>query len=324
MEEQNTTDRVGWSEKEMEVVLNWITTEGNYAYYRGNGEGVKKKHIVETLSLKIAEASEGIHRSPKNISNKIQHLEKSFRKAFNFQFKETGAGLLENDPASFHTALINMCPYYEVLHPIMSDRIATAPRMTSDGFYGHVVNDLSYNGFIENEPVAATATADNDDGEEEEGEKEEDVSRLNDDGEVSVDNNNQEMAAQATVPIISTPLNISSTMGSAVKKMSVFIPNSSICLRAARVKKAPTTDAVPTGDIMQMLLSAKEEQKRHYATIEKIETEKLKRERLQYKMELIETYKKARLSMTDGEIVQFFPEMQEFIDLIGASKNGSN
>ena len=193
-----------------------------------------------------------------------------------------------------------------------------------DGFYGHVVNDLSYNGFIENEPVAATATADNDDGEEEEGEKEDDVSRLNDDGEVSVDNNNQEMAAQETVPIISTPLNISSTMGSAVKKMSVFIPNSSICLRAARVKKAPTTDAVPTGDIMQMLLSAKEEQKRHYATIEKIETEKLKRERLQYKMELIETYKKARLSMTDGEIVQFFPEMQEFIDLIGASKNGSN
>ena len=33
------SQRVPWSDAEMEVLLNWLTTQGNYSYYRGNEAG---------------------------------------------------------------------------------------------------------------------------------------------------------------------------------------------------------------------------------------------------------------------------------------------
>ena len=69
-------------------------------------------------------------RDAKQVLSKIEHIEKQFRKAYDFAQTETGAGLLED--GTFTDAVEKICPYYFDLFDIMSDRAAAKPKALSD------------------------------------------------------------------------------------------------------------------------------------------------------------------------------------------------
>ena len=73
-----------------------------------------------------------MERTAKDVINKIQHLEKSFRLAWEYARKVTGAGVKENDPASFEQKIESTCFYYYDLLPIMGDRSSNNPKGSSD------------------------------------------------------------------------------------------------------------------------------------------------------------------------------------------------
>ncbi len=331
-------ERITWTEEEMEVLIKWITTEGNYAYYRGNTDGVKKKHIVQMLSLKLSEVSP-VPRSLKQITNKIHHLENSYRKAYNFQFKETGAGLKENNPASFHDALLNICPYYDHLNPIMSDRAGTAPPYSTDSIADEDLIGFEMVVQRNDEENTSAVVAINEQMEELNGE-DHDINSNDDEERLSEVTTNS--SSQKKKPVGKTS-NASKT--SKTNSIPLNIGGMS--------KKKGEQDFVSTGEALEVLSKAREinelkldekvrhnkwfeknsdleynERKRHNETMEKIENEKLEsirvqqsRDRLQYKMELLASYEKAKLKFSDQQILLLFPEMKEIVELIRKGTN---
>jgi hypothetical protein len=116
----------------MRILLDWWTIEGNYSKFCGkHSDGIKKKEFAASLATKMIEETSS-KRDPKNVMNKIQHIEKKWREAHNFATSETGAGILESDgPTSFEEFVKGKCPYYYDLLDVMQDRASTAPKITN-------------------------------------------------------------------------------------------------------------------------------------------------------------------------------------------------
>ena len=51
----------------------------------------------------------------------IEHLEKSFQKAYEFSFTETGHGLMEQSKGTFHEAILKNCVHYFDLFDVIKD-----------------------------------------------------------------------------------------------------------------------------------------------------------------------------------------------------------
>jgi hypothetical protein len=83
----------------MKILLNWMLSEGNYSKYCGkDNNGIRKQHFASLLAeqMKAETLSDG--RTAKQIMEKIQQLEDSFREAHNFvATSETGAGIQEKE-----------------------------------------------------------------------------------------------------------------------------------------------------------------------------------------------------------------------------------
>jgi hypothetical protein len=113
------------------ILLDWWMTEGNYNKFCGkNNQGLKKIQFANQLA-EIMTRDTKSKRDGKNVLNKIQHIEKTFKEAHNFATSETGAGLQERDVGSFKEAVMKKCPYYYQLLEIMSDRASSKPKATS-------------------------------------------------------------------------------------------------------------------------------------------------------------------------------------------------
>ena len=60
-------------------------------------------------------------RDARNVKSKIEHIEKSFKKAHIFATSETGAGIMEDDPSSSEDKVRKKCPqYYDATDPLVS------------------------------------------------------------------------------------------------------------------------------------------------------------------------------------------------------------
>jgi hypothetical protein len=106
---------------------------GNYEKYRGkNNQGVKKTQFCTTIAAKMNAAKVRETRTAKQVANKIDWLEKSFKRADNFAHYATGEGIKEDDPRSYEEKLHGICPFYQDLLPIMGDRVGNPPKDTSD------------------------------------------------------------------------------------------------------------------------------------------------------------------------------------------------
>ncbi|KAL7562789.1 hypothetical protein ACA910_020901 [Epithemia clementina (nom. ined.)] len=116
------------------ILLDWITTEGNYARFRGsrNGSGVCKIAICNRIADIINSAGVRKKRTGRQVQAKIEHIEACFRVAYDFANRETGQGLKEDDPPGFKEAVTRKCPHYFELLDIFADRASACPRITSD------------------------------------------------------------------------------------------------------------------------------------------------------------------------------------------------
>ena len=79
----------------------------------------------------INDAGVLVKRDDKQVRNKIQHLERQFREAYDFANTETGAGLLREDQVVFDDAVMQKCSNYYDLLDIFSDRASSKPRASN-------------------------------------------------------------------------------------------------------------------------------------------------------------------------------------------------
>lgn len=114
------------------ILLDWLTTEGNYNKYRGNHLGKTKQTVwAQQISDKIKSAGISIERNPKTIINKISSIEDAFKKAHEW-VSNTGQGVKDSDPKGFWDTVRGMCPYYEELEPIMASRASAQALATNN------------------------------------------------------------------------------------------------------------------------------------------------------------------------------------------------
>lgn len=134
--EQPKRGNVPWKEDgSLDVLMDWLTTHGNYAKYCGaNGnKGKTKTAYHKDIALLIKEKKPQSERTEKDVANKIQSLESQFRVATDW-INNTGQGV--EDPGDFEAAVLKRCALYRELEPIMLDRPNAAPLATNEGPVG--------------------------------------------------------------------------------------------------------------------------------------------------------------------------------------------
>jgi hypothetical protein len=78
----------------MKILLDWMTTEGNYSKFCGkNNHGVKKMQYANQLAEKMRVETSSDTRNSKQVLDKIKRMEEAFRTAHAFATSETGAGI---------------------------------------------------------------------------------------------------------------------------------------------------------------------------------------------------------------------------------------
>ena len=124
------------------ILIDWITTPGNYDRYRGTGNnGLKKIQFAAMIAAKIKDAGVRKSRTPKDVQNKIEYVEKCFRCAHDWSHTETGAGLRENDSGTYEEALLRKCPWYFDIREIFEDRANARPFHTTDDMFQEASSD---------------------------------------------------------------------------------------------------------------------------------------------------------------------------------------
>jgi hypothetical protein len=149
--------KVSWEDdgNTMDVLLDWLTTEGNYADYCGatGNKGKSKTQYHKELALLIKEKIPESKRTEKDVENKITSLERQFQTATDWA-NNTGQGV--DNPGDFKAAVLKRCPLYDELEPIMGNRPNAKP-LSSTNEQESDDEDLSKGSNDSDLPVEATA-----------------------------------------------------------------------------------------------------------------------------------------------------------------------
>ena len=114
----------------MEVLMDWITTEGNYSECCGctGNKGKSKSQFHKELSLLI-KAKKGAERTDKQVENKITSIERQFKAATDW-LANTGAGL--DNPGDIRSHVLKLCPVCCDVEEVMKDRHNARPLSTNE------------------------------------------------------------------------------------------------------------------------------------------------------------------------------------------------
>ncbi|KAF4042971.1 hypothetical protein GN244_ATG04713 [Phytophthora infestans] len=122
-------DGVAGGPSSIKVLLDWLTSERNYAKWKGEdgSYGSTKEALCEVIIDKLKEV--GItHRKPADVRDKIRYLEKQFRRAVEWT---TNAGQGVSDDTTIRPAILQLCPCYYQLARVMGDNPPSEPCQTT-------------------------------------------------------------------------------------------------------------------------------------------------------------------------------------------------
>jgi hypothetical protein len=132
-ESEGKKRKVPWEEDgTLTILLDWLTTEGNYSSYagsNGNVKGKSKAQYHKEISILIKSKKSDSDREAKDVENKIVSLERQFRVASDWA-NNTGQGV--DNPGDFEAAILRRCPLYKELEPIMGERPNSKPLSTNE------------------------------------------------------------------------------------------------------------------------------------------------------------------------------------------------
>lgn len=311
----NGVDDPNTSEK---ILLDWLTTEGNYTNkWRGkNNNGKKKKHVAAEIALLMNAANVTVKRDHKQVMNKIAHIEKSFRIAHDFANTETGQGLQENDKGEFDDAVTKKCQYYFDLLEIFGDRASAKPKVTS-------ADNLD--------------SSEEDDDEEESDEESEEELDDDDDNPDSIDLERMDISFDTVnddsmndTIIVTDPSIIQLNENkSGNKKQKTKRVRSSVSLAgsAASSKRSKTSKVSLLTDsasakfeslsvAQEKLANAKIDVANKQAISQKLQNEQIELQLRMQKFEMLQNIRRQRPDMTNDQIVAMFPSLSEFVEYI--------
>lgn len=136
------TKRIPWnkdapdnnpSQTSEKILIEWLTTEGNYNKYRGwRNHGTTKHTFAKEISALMVSAGVKSNRTPQSIMDKIAQLEKQFTVASDW-LNKTGQGLqgIESEK-SIEESVKKRCPHYYDLLMTFGDRAKVRPTVTSE------------------------------------------------------------------------------------------------------------------------------------------------------------------------------------------------
>ncbi|KAG1688956.1 hypothetical protein DVH05_002942 [Phytophthora capsici] len=120
-------DGVGDGPSSVDVILKWITAEGNLQRWRGDTVGGKtKKSLASEIADLIKDA--GITgRTIKGVLQKVNDIQDSYNRAADLK-RQSGEGILDEDEAkTFHDKLVSVCKHWDVLDPVFHNRASSKP-----------------------------------------------------------------------------------------------------------------------------------------------------------------------------------------------------
>ena len=128
------------------LLIKWVITECNYTKFcngkTGTGGSRKKDVCIQIVDMINSASMRKIHMG-KQAHLKIERLEKSFQKAYEFSFTETGQGLMEQSEGTFHEAVLKMYPHYFDLFDVMNDHSSSMPQINLEDLDENIAEPLS-------------------------------------------------------------------------------------------------------------------------------------------------------------------------------------
>ncbi|MGH3056007.1 MAG: hypothetical protein ACRDL7_13620, partial [Gaiellaceae bacterium] len=113
------------------ILIDWLTTEGNYSRYKGGDKfsGQRKGMIAKSIAEEVMPSKGITHRTAADVYSKISAIEGQFRRAVDF-LDNTGSGV--QDEASLMACVKDRCPLYYELVDVMGDRAASTALCTNE------------------------------------------------------------------------------------------------------------------------------------------------------------------------------------------------
>jgi hypothetical protein len=128
-------DAVSGGKSSLDVLLDWLTNGSNYMRWKGGASGGTTKEKMCSDVVALLRNQEILHRTNRDIRNKIGELERSYRSATDWLAK-TGQGIQEEDTSTgsntIQAYVTKICKFYDILHPIMRDRPSARPLFTNE------------------------------------------------------------------------------------------------------------------------------------------------------------------------------------------------